>query len=192
MPSGGRLVFDQTEALMAIDINSGKISGKGNFEAMAHKTNKEAAEAIATQLRLRDVGGQVVIDFIEMRESKHVQDVEKALRAAMKNDRARHEINHMSSFGLLELVRQRTGSSAISITLEPCPHCGGTGQRRNMEWQALQAAGELRRQLQSCKQETCTFQVAQELAMYLLNKKRELLQKLEHEFGKAIEIAIKV
>ena len=127
LPSGGRLVFDQTEALMAVDINSGKISGKVNFESMAHRTNMEAAEAIARQLKLRDIGGQVVIDFIEMRDKKHVLEVEKTLRTAMKNDRARHDVGRMSSFGLLELVRQRTGSSALSITMEPCPFCGGTG-----------------------------------------------------------------
>ena len=106
LPSGGRLVFDQTEALMAVDINSGKISGKVNFESMAHRTNMEAAEAIARQLKLRDIGGQVVIDFIEMRDKKHVLEVEKTLRTAMKNDRARHDVGRMSSFGLLELVRQ--------------------------------------------------------------------------------------
>ena len=130
MPSGGRLVFDQTEALMAIDINSGKISCKGNFENMAFKTNMEAAETIARQLKLRDIGGQVVIDFIEMREHKHVLEVERTLRNAMKNDKARHDVARMSSFGLLELVRQRTGTSAISISMEPCPACGGTGLRR--------------------------------------------------------------
>ncbi|MEG6502069.1 Rne/Rng family ribonuclease, partial [Desulfovibrio sp. 1214_IL3152] len=126
LPSGGRLVFDQTEALMAVDINSGKISGKGNFEAMAHKTNMEAAETIARHLKLRDIGGQVVIDFIEMRDKKHIIEVEKTLRSAMKNDRARHDVGRMSAFGLLELVRQRTGSSALAITMEPCPACGGT------------------------------------------------------------------
>lgn len=126
MPSGGRLVFDQTEALMAIDINSGKIGGKTNFEAMAFRTNMEAATAIARQLRLRDIGGQIVIDFIEMRDPEHCREVEKELRNAMKGDRARHDIGKMSSFGLLQIVRQRTGSSAISISMETCPHCKGT------------------------------------------------------------------
>ena len=132
LPSGGRLVFDQTEALMAVDINSGKISGKVNFESMAHRTNMEAAEAIARQLKLRDIGGQVVIDFIEMRDKKHVLEVEKTLRTAMKNDRARHDVGRMSSFGLLELVRQRTGSSALSITMEPCPFCGAPAQLKEI------------------------------------------------------------
>lgn len=192
LPSGGRLVFDQTEALMAIDINSGKISGKGNFEAMAYKTNMEAAEAIARHLRLRDIGGQVVIDFIEMREKDHTQDVEKALRQAMKSDRARHDIGHISSFGLLELVRQRMGSSAISNTMEPCQHCGGTGQRRNIEWQAQQCLRDLRRLLRIGSQPVVTFETSRELGMYLLNHKREAIHEMEQEHGRKLEITLKV
>ncbi|EGW51963.1 hypothetical protein HMPREF1022_01081 [Desulfovibrio sp. 6_1_46AFAA] len=191
LPSGGRLVFDQTEALMAVDINSGKISGKGNFEAMAFKTNMEAAETIARQLKLRDVGGQVVIDFIEMRDKKHILDVEKTLRQAMKNDRARHDVARMSSFGLLELVRQRMGSSALAITMEPCPACGGTGQRRNLEWQALQGLRELRRMLRATNGEKCTFEATRELGLYLLNHKRDSLREMEQDFGKCLEIAIR-
>lgn len=192
LPSGGRLVFDQTEALMAIDINSGKISGKGNFEAMAFKTNMEAALAIARQLRLRDIGGQVVIDFIEMRDKKHVLEVEKSLRQAMKNDRARHDVARMSSFGLLELVRQRMGSSALSICMEVCDVCGGTGLRRNMEWQALQALGDLRRRLQNCPTPNLVYESTRELGMYLLNFKREALQSLERDSGKTLEIRVKI
>ncbi len=191
LPSGGRLVFDQTEALMAVDINSGKISGRGNFEAMAYKTNMEAAETIARQLRLRDIGGQVVIDFIEMRDKKHVLDVEKTLRHAMKNDRARHDVARMSPFGLLELVRQRTGSSALAITMEPCPACGGTGQRRNLEWQALQSLRELRRMLRATNGEKCVFETSRELGLYLLNHKRDTLREMEQDFGKCLEIAIR-
>ncbi len=190
LPSGGRLVFDQTEALMAIDVNSGKISCKGNFETMAFKTNMEAAESIARQLRLRDVGGQVVIDFIEMREKKHVEEVERSLRLAMKSDRARYDIEHMSSFGLLELVRQRTGFSALSITQEPCPFCSGTGQRRNLEWQALQVATDIQRQMRSSRSQHCIFETNPELGMYLLNHKRDMLQELEQMFGKTLEISI--
>lgn len=192
MPSGGRLVFDQTEALMAIDINSGKISGRGNFEAMAFRTNMEAAETIARQLKLRDIGGQVVIDFIEMREHKHINEVERTLRLAMKLDRARHDVAHMSSFGLLELVRQRTGTSAISISMEPCPACGGTGLRRNLEWQSLQALRDLNRLLRSRTSSTCQYEMPQELGLYLLNHKRDTLKELENQFGKSIEIVLKV
>ncbi|OXS28015.1 MAG: ribonuclease [Desulfovibrio sp. MES5] len=191
LPSGGRLVFDQTEALMAIDINSGKISGKGNFEAMAHKTNMEAAEAIARHLKLRDIGGQVVIDFIEMRDKKHVIEVEKTLRNIMKNDRARHDVGRMSSFGLLELVRQRTGSSALAITMEPCPACGGTGQRRNLEWQALQALREMHRMLRAENKEKCVYSASPELALYLLNHKRDSLREMEQSYSKCLEISVR-
>lgn len=191
MPSGGRLVFDQTEALMAIDINSGKISCKGNFENMAFKTNMEAAETIARQLKLRDIGGQVVIDFIEMREHKHVLEVERTLRNAMKNDKARHDVARMSSFGLLELVRQRTGTSAISISMEPCPACGGTGLRRNLEWQSLQALRDIARLLRSRATSPCRYEMTQELGLYVLNHKRDSLKELEKQYGKNIEIIIR-
>lgn len=191
LPSGGRLVFDQTEALLAIDINSGKISGKSNFESMAFKTNMEASEVIARQLRLRDVGGQVVIDFIEMRDKKHIMEVEKTLRQAMRNDRARHDIARMSSFGLLELVRQRMGSSALSITMETCAACGGTGLCRNLEWQALQILRELRRKMKAAPGEKLVFDMNRELGLYVLNHKREALGVLEKDFGKTLEIKLK-
>lgn len=192
LPSGGRLVFDQTEALMAIDINSGKSQGKSNFEAMVYRTNMEAVEAIARHLRLRDIGGQIVIDFIEMRDKSHCREVEKALNQAMKNDRARHDIGKMSSFGLLELVRQRTGSSAISITSEPCPHCRGTGFRRNLEWQAQGVLRDIKSKL-AAKNVPSTYvhHVEQEIAFYLLNKKRDRLSELEQEFGVKVEIHLK-
>ena len=193
MPSGGRLVFDQTEALMAIDINSGKIGGKTNFEAMAFRTNMEAATAIARQLRLRDIGGQIVIDFIEMRDPEHCREVEKELRNAMKGDRARHDIGKMSSFGLLQIVRQRTGSSAISISMETCPHCKGTGQRRNMEWQSVQTLRDLHRAMRSAAaagQTEYAHSVDAELGLYLLNHKRERLSLMEKEFHIRLDIRI--
>lgn len=193
MPSGGRLVFDQTEALMAIDINSGKIGGKTNFEAMAFRTNMEAAAAIARQLRLRDIGGQIVIDFIEMRDPEHCREVEKELRNAMKGDRARHDIGKMSSFGLLQIVRQRTGSSAISISMETCPHCKGTGQRRNMEWQSVQTLRELHRAMRGAAaagQAEYVHSVDAELGLYLLNHKRERLSLMEKEFHIRLDIRI--
>ena len=204
LPSGGRLVFDQTEALMAIDINSGKTQGKTNFEAMVFRTNMEAAEAIARHLRLRDIGGQVVIDFIEMRDKNHCREVERTLRNAMRKDRARHDVGHMSSFGLLELVRQRTGTSAISISCEPCPHCHGTGVRRNMEWQSLQALRDLQsklcRSLDNAKGKknekpsepsTFIYESDTELALYLLNRKRDRIAALEEKYGAHIEIRLK-
>lgn len=193
LPSGGRLVFDQTEALMAIDINSGKTGGKTNFESMALRTNVEAAEMIAHQLRLRDVGGQVVIDFIEMRDQSHCREVEKTMRNAMKGDRARYDIGKMSSFGLMQIVRQRIGSSAISISQEACPHCCGTGLRRNMEWQSLQVLRDLRVQMRNTSiagNTEFTLCLEGELAVYILNHKRERLCTLEKEFGVRLEVKV--
>jgi ribonuclease E len=178
---------------MAIDINSGKSGGnnKNNFEGMAFRTNLEAAEAIPQQLRLRDIGGQVVIDFIEMRDKNHVRDVEKVLRQAMKNDRARHDIGRISSFGLLELVRQRTGSSALAITTELCPCCNGSGLRRNMEWQALQTLRGFSRHMRGMNPgSACSFELSLELGLYLLNEKRERLRELEKLHSMHIEIRL--
>lgn len=189
LPSGGELVFDQTEALMAIDINSGKIGGEKDFKEMALRTNLESAEEIARQLRLRDVGGQVVIDFIEMRDRKHVREVEKTMRQALKSDKARTDVGRISRFGLMEIVRQRIASSAISLSMEPCPLCQGKGIRRNLEWQALSTLKELYLLLRSrnCP-DLVEIKVNQELATYLLNKKREKLMELEQEFSRDIHI----
>jgi ribonuclease E len=170
-----------------VDINSGKIGGEKNFKEMALKTNMEAAEEIARQLRLRDVGGQVVIDFIEMKEMKHVKEVEKVLRQAVKSDKARTDVGRISKFGLLELVRQRIASSAISLSMETCPACQGMGVRRNLEWQALSAIKEIYSLLRSRKTaDTLEYRTAEELAFYLLNNKREKLRELEGEFGRTI------
>jgi len=190
MQSGGRLVFDHTEALTAVDINSGKIGGETNFKEMVLKTNMEAAAEIARQLRMRDIGGQVVIDFIEMKDRKHCAEVEKTLRAAVKNDRARTDVGRLSKFGLLEMVRQRIGSSALSISDEPCSHCAGSGRRRNLEWQSMQSLKDIYRQLkrQNCP-EVITYKAPDDLALYLLNQKRARLCALETEYGKTIVIA---
>lgn len=192
LPSGGRLVFDQTEALTAIDINSGKIGGERNFKEMALKTNVESADMIAMQLKLRDLGGQVVIDFIEMKDPKHCREVEKTMRAALKSDRARTDVGRISRFGLMELVRQRLGSSAIAVSTEPCPCCEGTGTRRNMEWQAMQALKEIYRQLRKPGTPTpLVHEVEEELALYLLNNKRELIMEFENMFDNKVQIEIK-
>ncbi|MBN2139496.1 MAG: Rne/Rng family ribonuclease [Desulfovibrionaceae bacterium] len=191
LPSGGRLVFDHTEALTAVDINSGKIGGERNFQKMALKTNMEAAEAIAQQLNLRDIGGQVVIDFIEMKDPKHCREVEKTMRTALKSDRARTDVGGISRFGLMELVRQRLGSSALSVSTEPCPCCGGTGVRRNMEWQSLQALKDVFRLLRraSCPH-PLEYPVHEELALYLLNNKRELLMEMGERFDNRVLVKI--
>ena len=190
LPSGGRLVFDPTEALMAIDINSGKSAGKSNFEAMALRTNQEAAETIARHIRLRDIGGQIVVDFIEMHDRNHWRDVEKVIRTAMKNDRARHDLGRISAFGLMEIVRQRLGSSALSITMEHCPYCHGSGLRRNMEWQALQALRDIPRKLRQADGGVVVYEVEPELALYLLNHKRDSLSNLEEMYSATLEIRL--
>ena len=189
LPSGGRLVFDQTEALTAIDINSGKIAGRNNFESMALRTNMEAAECIAQQLRLRDIGGQIVIDFIEMRERNHWRELEKTIRNAMKTDRARFDVAKVSPFGLMEIVRQRLGSSAISITMEACPHCAGRGMRRNMEWQAIRTLYEIQYKLRQHQDPNTPviYETEPEVALYLLNNKRSALNALENQFETTVE-----
>lgn len=191
LPSGGRLVIDPTEALTAIDINSGKIAGERNFHRMVLKTNLEATEEIAQQLKLRDIGGQVVIDYIEMKNPKDCREVEKTMRQALKSDRARTVVGRLSEFGLLELVRQRMGSSALSVTTEPCPCCNGTGVRRNLEWQALQALKTIYRSLRkpNCPN-PLNYDCEEELALYLLNHKREKLIEMEKRFGTRIDIDI--
>ncbi len=188
LPSGGQLVFDVAEALTAVDINSGRIGGKSNFRDMALKTNLEAAKEIARQLILRDIGGQVVIDFIEMKDSKHCREVEKTMRAAVKNDRARTDVGRLSRFGLLEMVRQRLGSSALSVITEPCPCCKGTGQRRNLEWQALQALKEITRQLRNCKgnNQHLDYPCSVELLVYLTNTKRSNISRMEKKYSTEI------
>ena len=195
LPSGGRLVIDPTEALTAIDINSGRSSGKNNFEDMAYRTNMEAAKMIPLQLRLRDIGGQVVADFIEMRDKNHWRDVEKTLRNGMKVDRARYDVGKIGPFGMLEMVRQRLGSSAISVSTEPCPCCNGTGVRRNMEWQSQHALRDILRLLRNAQannESAVTYAAEQPLAMHLLNHKRQRLLDMEQRYGARLDILVKV
>lgn len=189
LPCGARLVFDQTEALMAVDINSGKIAGEKNFKEMAFKANLEAAEEIPHQLRLRDVGGQIVIDFIEMKDKKHIREVEKTLRAGLKSDKARTDMSPMSRFGLVQLVRQRLGISALSVTMQNCPFCQGTGMVRNLEWRAQQVLKEIYRTLRRkhCP-ETFEYKTEPELALYILNHKRDKLRDWEVKFGRHVHI----
>ena len=189
LPSGGRLVFDQTEALTAVDINSGKTAGERNFRDLALKTNIEAAEEIAHQLMLRDIGGQVVIDYIEMKDPGHVREVEKTIRSAMKQDKARTDIGKISKFGLQQLVRQRLGISALSSSMELCPHCQGTGTRRNREWCAMRALKEIYRRLltRNCPS-PLVYETDIPLALYLLNEKRHLLARFEQEFNQQVHI----
>ncbi|MDD4458057.1 MAG: Rne/Rng family ribonuclease, partial [Syntrophotalea acetylenica] len=137
LPSGGSIVIDTTEALVAIDVNSGKMASEQGVEATAYKSNLEAAVEVARQLRLRDLGGLVVIDFIDMRDRKHIREVEKTLKDAMKMDKARVTIGRISQFGLLEMSRQRIKSALAAASFEVCPHCNGSGKIKTVEARAL-------------------------------------------------------
>src|SRR3546814_9416756 len=138
LKSGGYIVLNQTEALVAIDVNSGRATSERNIEETALKTNIEAADEVARQLRLRDLAGLIVIDFIDMEETRNQHAVERRVKEAMKNDRARIQIGRISHFGLMELSRQRLRPSLFEASTQLCPHCKGTGHVRSTESSALQ------------------------------------------------------
>ncbi len=189
LPSGGEIVIDQTEALTAIDINSGKISGESNFKDMAYKTNLEAIKEIANQLRLRDIGGQIVIDFIEMKDRKYVRDIEKQLKYYLKNDKARTAVGKISRFGLLEVIRQKMGSSAISSIYKECPRCQGQGNVLSIEWRAAQVLKDIHRRIsQIDSPNPLEYILEKELCFYLLNNKKQTLLDMEKKYHKKILI----
>lgn len=179
LKSGGSIVIDQTEAMVAIDVNSGRATQKKSIEETALQTNVEAAEEIARQLRLRDLGGLIVVDFIDMRGSKHKAEVERTLKAFLKSDKAKTKVGRISQFGLLEMSRQRLRPSIVYGGFETCPHCRGKGLTPSTE---TLAAGFLRRlSLETLKENGSTViaTVPMDVANYLLNKKRRELLDLE-------------
>ena len=179
LPSGGSIVIDSTEALVAIDVNSGKSKGEGGLESTAYKTNLEAAEQAARQLRLRDLGGLIVIDFIDMRNRKHCRDVEKALKDALKQDKARVTVGHISQFGLLEMSRQRIKATLGEGAFLPCPHCTGAGKIRSPESQAVAFMRRIHAAASKGQIGTLIGEVPSSVADYLNNYKREELLSLE-------------
>ena len=142
LKSGGYLVINPTEALVSIDINSGRSTREHNIEQTAYNTNIEAAHEIARQLRLRDMAGLVVIDFIDMESNGHIRKVEKAMKEALKNDRARIQVGRISSFGLMEMSRQRLRTGVLEASTHACPHCEGTGLMRTASSSALSALAD--------------------------------------------------
>jgi len=144
LPSGGSIVIDPTEALVAIDVNSGRLTEEEDIEATALKTDLEAVPEVARQLRLRDLGGVIVIDFIDLKESSHIRQVENALKLALARDRARIRMGRMGPFGCLELTRQRIRPALASVTHVACPTCAGLGRRRHPLGLALRILRELR------------------------------------------------
>src|ERR1039457_5277544 len=188
LPSGGSLVIDYTEALVSIDINSARATRGSDIETTACNTNLEAAEEIARQLRIRDIGGLIVIDFIDMESTKNQRDVEDRLRDAMKMDRARIQIGRLSRFGLLEMSRQRLRPSLGETSHIVCPRCVGIGSIRSVESMApaiLRLVGEVLRKDRTAR---VVVQVPVEVASYVFNEKREWLRTLEDK--SAIELLI--
>ena len=188
LKSGGFLVIDTTEALVAVDVNSGRSSREKKFVETAFKTNMEAAVEVPRQLRLRDLGGLVVIDFIDMRDRKHIRQVERTLREEFKKDRAKIEMGRISKFGLMEVSRQRLRPSVQSSSYVSCLRCGGTGVVRSTEATALTYLRKIWLELSRGKANQVQGSFAQEVADYLLNKKRAELLKLENQYAANIQI----
>ncbi len=177
--SGGYIVIHQTEALVAIDVNSGRATRERHIEETALKTNSEAADEIAYQLRLRDLAGLIVIDFIDMEENRNNIAVERRFKDGLRNDRARIQIGRISPFGLLEMSRQRLRPSLSEITGDPCPHCGGTGFMQSTDWMALQVMRAIEDEATRQNATQIELKVSSEVALYLLNQKRQTLSGLE-------------
>jgi ribonuclease E len=181
--SGGYVVINQTEALVAIDVNSGRSTRERNIEETAARTNLEAAEEIARQLRLRDLAGLIVIDFIDMEEHRNQGAVERRLKDALKNDRARIQVGRISPFGLLEMSRQRLRPSLVEASTQPCPHCGGTGFIRSTESTALYVLRSIEEEgMRRRSAEVCVY-VPTTVTLYILNHKRDSLAQLEARYG---------
>ncbi len=180
---GGSIVIHSTEALVAIDVNSGKSTRERNIRDTALKTNLEAAEEVARQLRLRDLAGLVVIDFIDMEEARHLRQVERRLKEAMKPDRARIQIGRISEFGLLELSRQRLRSSLEESSSDVCRHCRGAGVIRSTESLALRLLRTLEEEGMRRRSSEVSIAVPTEVALYVLNNKRATLNDMETRYG---------
>ena len=189
LKSGGYLVINQTEALVAIDINSGRSTREHNIEDTALKTNLEAAEEISRQLRLRDLAGLIVIDFIDMEENRNNRAVEKKLKECLKDDRARIQVGRISAFGLLEMSRQRIRTGVLESSSVPCPHCAGAGMIRSTPSVALQILRALEETLIKSASHNLTVRTRPEVALYVLNQKRAHLTDLETRFNIAITIS---
>ncbi|KRB82740.1 ribonuclease [Sphingomonas sp. Root710] len=188
LKSGGYLVINPTEALVSIDINSGRSTREHNIEQTATATNLEAAHEIARQLRLRDMAGLVVIDFIDMENNSNIRKVEKAMKEALKNDRARIQVGRISSFGLFEMSRQRLRTGVLEASTRQCPHCEGTGLVRTASSAGLSALRMLEDEAARGRGSRLMLRASQEAALYVLNRKRAELAEIEDRYGVVIEI----
>jgi len=188
LPSGGSIVIDHTEALVSIDINSARATKGSNIEETAHNTNLEAAEEIARQLRIRDIGGLIVIDFIDMLASRNQRDVENRLREALKPDRARIQIGRISRFGLLEMSRQRLSTPLIKASQVACPRCSGRGTIRGVESLTLSIIHLLQEQAAKTDAQQIQVQLPVDVATYILNEKRHAINSIEQYSNSSILI----
>ncbi|EZP55370.1 Rne/Rng family ribonuclease [Sphingomonas sp. RIT328] len=188
LKSGGYLVINPTEALVSIDINSGRSTREHNIEQTATATNLEAAQEIARQLRLRDMAGLVVIDFIDMDNNSNVRKVEKAMKEALKDDRARIQVGRISSFGLMEMSRQRLRTGVLEASTRACPHCEGTGLVRTASSAGLSALRLIEEEAARGRGSLLTLRASQEATIYVLNRKRADIAEIEDRYGVQVEI----
>ncbi len=188
LPSGGSVVINHTEALVAIDVNSGRSTRERNIDVTALKTNLEAAQEIARQLRLRDLAGLLVIDFIDMEDNNHIQQVERKLKESLKPDRARIQMGRISHFGLLELSRQRLRPSLMETHTSPCTHCHGTGIIRSTESLSLQVLRVIEREAIKGRAAEIQAAVPQGVDLYLLNQKRREITLIENRFDVSVYV----
>jgi ribonuclease E len=186
--SGGYIVINQTEALVSIDVNSGRATREHHIEDTALKTNMEAAEEVARQLRLRDLAGLIVIDFIDMDEKRNNRSVERKLSDCLRQDRARIQVGRISHFGLLEMSRQRIRASVLESSTEPCPQCGGTGHVRSVSSVALQLLRGLEEILMKGATHNLVVRTRTDVALYVLNHKRGHLRDLESSFKVSLAV----
>ena len=189
LKSGGYVVMNPTEALVAIDVNSGRATREHHIEDTALRTNMEAAEEIARQLRLRDLAGLIVIDFIDMEEKRNNRSVERKMKECLKNDRARIQVGPISHFGLLEMSRQRIRTGVLESSTETCPHCAGTGRLRSVSSVALQLLRTLEDTLVKSASNDLIVRTRSDVALYVLNQKRGHLREIEARFGVTILIS---
>ncbi|MGV8057288.1 MAG: ribonuclease E/G [Smithellaceae bacterium] len=189
LKSGGYIIINPTEAMITIDVNSGRGSNKRNIEETAFKTNSEACEEIARQLRLRDLGGLIVIDFIDMMEKKNVAEVEKTFKKALSLDRARIQLSRISKFGILELSRQKKQPTIQEISYTTCPYCKGSGLRPSLEYAALGAFRRIESEAVKGIYSGLKVILPHEIANYILNQKRAELLSLESSFGLVLHIS---
>ncbi len=189
LKSGGYIVINQTEALVAIDVNSGRSTREHNIEDTALRTNLEAADEVARQLRLRDLAGLIVVDFIDMEEHRNNRSVERRIKDALKNDRARIQVGRISHFGLLEMSRQRIRTGVLEGSTIPCPHCMGSGMVRSTASIALHVLRVLEDALIKSSTHNITVRTRTEVALYILNQKRGHLYDIEKRFGVTVTVA---